>query len=138
MHSQVLSSLVEFLTRDPMFLNQHIPVVNFPEVSLPLPYIYIYLERFLDARRSDVPEHEHYMRVDFSLALRCNTMGQSSSLNVLHYCKTQLQDRHIHLEGEENSRGALILRVLDHQLDPTSSFKLTVKMRAEVRFTPSA
>lgn len=138
MHSQVLSSLVGFLSRDPMFLSQRIPVVNFPEESLPSPYIYISLERFVDGRRPDVPENEQYMRVDFSLALRCNAMGQSRSLDVLQYCKTRLQDRRIHLEGEENSRGSLILKVMDHHLEQTSPFKLIVKMRAEVLFTPSA
>jgi hypothetical protein len=137
MHNQVLSSLVRFLTRDPLFLTQCIPVVNFPEESLPSPYLYIHLERFVDGRRTDVPENEHYVIADFSLSLRCNAMGQSRSLDVLQYCKNQLQDRRIHLEGEENSRRALTLKVIDHQLEPTALFKLTIKMRAEVLFHPS-
>ncbi|MBX9696965.1 MAG: hypothetical protein K2X53_02670 [Alphaproteobacteria bacterium] len=137
MHNQVLSSLVRFLTGDPLFFNQSIPVVNFPEESLPSPYLYIHLERFVDGRRTDVPENEHYVVTDFFLSLRCNAMGQSRSLDVLQYCKTQLQGRWINLEGEENPRRALVLKVMDHQLEPTALFKLTIKMRAEVVFHPS-
>lgn len=137
MHNQILTSLVEFLTRDPLFLSQRIPVVNFPEESLPSPYLYIHLERCVDGRRADMPENEHYAIADFSLSLRCTAMGQSRSLDVLHYCRTQLQDRQIQLEGEGSPPGTLILRVTDHHLDPTLPFKLTVKMRAEVLFTPS-